>query len=211
MQRVILIVAVVLGVTYGWLRGAFVLASAAVPPSVAGAPADGTVVATFAAGCFWSAQHAFEDVTGVKAVVAGYTGGTVANPTYEQVSSGATGHAEAVEIRFDPRKVSYAQLLDRFWHEVDLFEAHRQFCDVGEDYRPAVFVHDAAQRATAESSRAHWREYFGRPIAVAVDTAGPFYPAEEYHQHYAVKNPAQYQFYRWSCGRDARLKAIWGR
>jgi peptide-methionine (S)-S-oxide reductase len=206
------VLAIALAVTYAWLRGAFVFAAGATPVTVttaSGEARDSNSVATFAAGCFWSAQLAFEDVPGVKTVLAGYTGGTVANPSYEQVSAGATGHAEAVEVRFDPARVTYVQLLDRFWHEVDLFEGHRQFCDLGDEYRPAVFVHDAAQRLAAESSRAHWQQHFGRPVRVEVTEARPFYKAEEYHQHYATKNPVQYAFYRWNCGRDARLRAIW--
>jgi peptide-methionine (S)-S-oxide reductase len=211
-QRVILALAVILAVAYAWLRGAFVLADGTRPSAVAAEVAgDGSQVATFAAGCFWSVQLAFEDIPGVQAVVAGYTGGTVADPSYEQVSAGATGHAEAVQIRFDPARVTYTALLDRFWHEVDLFEGHRQFCDLGDEYRPAVFVHDSAQRLAAESTRAHWQQYFGRPVRVEVTDAGPFFKAEAYHQHYATKNPIQYEFYRWNCGRDARLRSIWKR
>lgn len=206
-QRLILIVSFALAITYAWLRGAFVPASA--DPFVERAVPATAVVATFAAGCFWSAESAFEGMPGVVSVVAGYTGGTVANPTYEQVLSGATGHAEAVEVRFDPARVRYDELLDRFWHQVDLFAAHRQFCDLGDQYRPAVFVHDAGQRAAAERSRQHWREHFGRPIRVEVTNAGPFFRAEGYHQDYARQHPMQYRFYRWSCGRDARLREIW--
>jgi peptide-methionine (S)-S-oxide reductase len=125
------------------------------------------------------------------------------------VSAGVTGHAEAVAIRFDPARVTYAALLDRFWHQVDLFAAHQQFCDLGDQYRPAVFVHDAGQRQAAESSRQHWQEYFGRPVRVEVADAGPFYPAEAYHQNFALRHPIQYRFYRWSCGRDRRLHEIW--
>jgi peptide-methionine (S)-S-oxide reductase len=187
-QRVIFALAVILAVAYAWLRGAFVFADSTRTTVAADVSRDGGDIATFAAGCFWSAQVAFDDVRGVKSVVAGYTGGTVANPTYDQVSAGATGHAEAVQIRF---------------------EAHGQFCDLGDDYRPAVFVHDAAQRQAAESSRAHWTQYFGRPVQVAVNDAGAFYAAEDYHQHYATRHPVQYEFYRWNCGRDKRLREIW--
>jgi peptide-methionine (S)-S-oxide reductase len=206
-QRLILVSALVVALAYAWLRGAFIPLSAAPaeePPVPAALP-----VATFAAGCFWSAESAFEGTRGVRSVVAGYTGGTVANPTYAQVSAGATGHAEAVEIRFDPQAVTYAELLDRFWHQVDLFAAHQQFCDLGDQYRPAVFVHDDAQREAAESSRRHWQEHFGQPVRVDVTEAGPFYRAEAYHQNYAARHPLQYRFYRWSCGRDERLRQIW--
>jgi peptide-methionine (S)-S-oxide reductase len=125
------------------------------------------------------------------------------------VSAGATGHAEAVEIRFDPARVTYAALLDRFWHQVDLFADHRQFCDLGDQYRPGVFVHDLAQRTAAEQSRDHWRAHFGKPIRVEISDAAAFYPAEPYHQNYALRHPSQYAFYRWSCGRDQRLHEIW--
>lgn len=206
-QRGVLIAAVVLAVGYAWLRGAFVsLNAAAVDEPVRPATAR---VATFAAGCFWSAESAFEGMAGVFSVVSGYTGGGVPNPTYNQVSAGATGHAEAIEVAFDPVTVSYGELLDHFWHQVDLFTAHRQFCDLGDQYRPAVFVHDSEQRAAAELSRKHWQEHFGQPIAVEVTDAGAFYRAEEYHQNFAARHPMQYRFYRWSCGRDTRLGQIW--
>jgi peptide-methionine (S)-S-oxide reductase len=221
-QRGILITAVALATIYGWLRGGFAFVSADGPPEgghhalLGDGPTEAgrhgvqhENVATFAAGCFWSAEVAFEGLPGVSSVTAGYTGGTVANPTYAQVTAGATGHAEAVEIRFDPARVTYADLLDRFWHEIDLFAAHQQFCDLGDQYRPAVFVHDAAQREAAESSRHHWQEHFGRRIAVAIEDAGPFYRAEAHHQDFATRNPAQYRYYRWSCGRDVRLREIW--
>ena len=206
-QRTILIAALAFALGYAWLRGAFVFASGAVAPEAAVAANAGT--ATFAAGCFWSAESAFEGLPGVLRVTAGYTGGTVVKPTYEQVSAGATGHAEAVEIRFDPARVTYSQLLDHFWHQVDLFAAHQQFCDLGDQYRPAIFVHDNDQRSAAEASRRHWQEHFGRPILVEVADASPFYRAEAYHQDYAVRFPAQYRFYRWMCGRDTRLHEIW--
>jgi peptide-methionine (S)-S-oxide reductase len=207
-QRVILIVALIVATTYAWLKGAFISADAAGRGESTVAVADASL-ATFAAGCFWSAESAFEGIPGVVTVISGYTGGTVVNPTYEQVSAGATGHAEAVEVRFDPARVSYAQLLDRFWHEVDLFAAHQQFCDLGDQYRPAVYAHDPTQRAAALSSRQHWQEHFGKPIRVEIEDAGPFYRAEAYHQDYATRHSIQYRFYRWSCGRDARLREIW--
>lgn len=207
-QRVILISAIVLGVGYAWLRGAFIVAAAA--PETAHEPAPAVAsLATFAAGCFWSAESAFEGLPGVISVVSGYTGGTVANPTYEQVSAGVTGHAEAVEVRFDPGRVTYEQLLDHFWHEVDLFAAHQQFCDLGDQYRPAVFVHNAPQRAAAERTRHVLEQRFGRAVRVEISDAGSFYRAEAYHQDYAARHPLQYRFYRWNCGRDARLRQIW--
>jgi peptide-methionine (S)-S-oxide reductase len=206
-QRGVLIAAIVVALGYAWLRGAFIsLNAAAGDEPVLPASAQ---VATFAAGCFWSAESAFEGVRGVLSVVSGYTGGTTPTPTYQQVSAGATGHAEAIEVAFDPAIVSYGELLDRFWHQVDLFTAHRQFCDLGDQYRPAVFVHGPEQRAAADSSRTHWEAYFGQPIRVDITDAGAFYRAEDYHQNFAARHPIQYRFYRWSCGRDTRLAQIW--
>lgn len=214
MQRLILIVAIVLGVSYGWLRGAFDLPSTAgghTSGSVAGESAHGAhlAVATFAAGCFWCAEADFEKVAGVASVISGYTGGAVPNPTYQEVSSGGTGHAEAVEVRYDPAVVTYAQLLDRFWHDVDPFAVDRQFCDVGEQYRAEIFVHDAAQRDAAEASKRKVEQELGRPVAVRISDAGPFYRAEDYHQDYYRTHPIQYHFYRWTCGRDRRLADVW--
>jgi peptide-methionine (S)-S-oxide reductase len=205
-QRAILIAALTLGAGYAWLRGAFVIVETAPVESSVGTRGS---VATFAAGCFWSAESLFEKIPGVLSVTSGYTGGAEPNPTYAQVSAGATGHAEAVEVLFDPERVSYETLLDRFWHEIDLFAGHQQFCDLGDQYRPAVFAHDQEQRAAALASRNRWQEHFGQPVRVAVEEAGSFYVAEPYHQDYAARHPIQYAYYRWLCGRDARLRQIW--
>ena len=207
-QRIILTVAIVLGVGYGWLRGAFVgIGDTRVAAS---AIQKGLQKATFASGCFWCTEADFDKVPGVKVTTSGYIGGRVANPTYEAVSSGRTGHAEAVEVQFDSAVVSYAQLLDHFWRNVDPFAANRQFCDIGMQYRPEIFVHDAAQRAAADASKARMQQRFSEPIVVRISSAGPFYAAEEYHQDYYKKHSIQYAYYRWRCGRDARLQAIWG-
>jgi peptide-methionine (S)-S-oxide reductase len=150
-------------------------------------------------------------VRGVVSTTSGYIGGSVPNPDYESVSSGRTGHAEAVEVIYDPSLATYDDLLDHYWRNVDPFTAHRQFCDVGSQYRPEIFVIDAAQRTAAEASKARIQQRFkDRAVAVAISTAGQFYPAEDYHQDYYKKNSAQYRFYRYGCGRDARLEAIWG-
>lgn len=216
MQRLILVVAIVLGVSYGWLRGAFDLPLAITAHRTGSVEADAAAhtahlaVATFAAGCFWCAEADFEKVTGVVSATSGYTGGVVPNPTYQQVSSGGTGHAESVEVRYDPAVVTYDQLLDRFWHDVDPLAADRQFCDVGEQYRAEIFVHDPAQRAAAEASKRRVEQELGRPVAVRISDAGPFYRAEDYHQHYSRTHPIQYRFYRWTCGRDRRLAEVWG-
>jgi peptide-methionine (S)-S-oxide reductase len=208
-QRVILIVAIVLGVGYGWLSGAFVGAltgDAAAGQTPAG---RGLLKATFAAGCFWCVESDFDKVKGVISTTSGYTGGRVAKPTYEQVSAGGTGHVEAVEVVYDPAVVSYDALLDHFWHNVDPFAANRQFCDIGDQYRPEIFVHDEDQRAAAVASKARMQARFSTPIVVKITSAGPFYPAEAYHQDYYKTHSVQYRYYRWRCGRDDRLAAIW--
>ncbi len=172
-----------------------------------------SAVATFAGGCFWCMEPPFDDVDGVISTTSGYTGGKVANPTYEQVSDGGTGHAEAVQVRFVPRKVTYAQLLEIFWRNVDPITPNRQFCDGGSQYRSAIFYHDAEQRRLALASRQAIVESkrFDRPIVTEVVAAGAFYPAEDYHQDYYVKNPVRYKYYRWNCGRDQRLEQLWGK
>jgi peptide-methionine (S)-S-oxide reductase len=168
--------------------------------------------ATFAGGCFWCVEEAFEKVDGVVSATSGYIGGRVANPTYEQVSDGGTGHAEAVEIVYDPDKVSYARLLEVFWRNVDPLAVDRQFCDVGRQYRSAIFYHDEAQRSAAEATKRTLTgsKRFDRPIATEIVQAGTFYPAEEYHQDYYRKNPVRYKYYKWNCGRAQRLEELWG-
>ena len=166
--------------------------------------------ATFAGGCFWCAESDFEKVRGVISVVSGYTGGRVANPTYEQVSMGGTGHREAVEVTYDPAKVTYGQLVDVFWRNIDPLDSTGQFCDKGEQYLAAIYWHDAEQRRIAELSLRNAKRRFGN-VATDVLPAGPFYVAEGYHQDYYKKNPVRYRFYRAGCGRDARLKQVWGR
>jgi peptide-methionine (S)-S-oxide reductase len=168
--------------------------------------------ATFAGGCFWCVEADFDKVPGVRSTTSGYTGGRVAHPRYEQVSAGTTGHAEAVEIVFDPAVVSYAQLLEHFWRTIDPTVKDRQFCDVGTPYRTAIFVHDDAQFAAAQASLAalNRSKPFREPIVTAIERAGPFYAAEAYHQDYYRKNPVRYQYYRASCGRDLRLQQLWG-
>jgi peptide-methionine (S)-S-oxide reductase len=186
------------------LLAAFVLA--ATLPALA-QPAK----AVFASGCFWCTESDLEKVPGVISVVSGYSGGHVKNPTYEQVSDGGTGHREAVEVTYDPKKVSYAKLLDAFWHDVDPFDDAGQFCDKGTQYRGAIFVRDAEQRRLAEDSKRALEERFGRKMVTEIVPAAPFFPAEDYHQDYAKKNPLRYHFYRFNCGRDQRLESIWGK
>ena len=168
--------------------------------------------ATFAGGCFWCMEPPYDKLDGVSATVSGYTGGDVADPSYEQVSAGGTGHAEAVRVEYDADKVSYARLLVVFWHNIDPVAVDRQFCDEGAQYRSAIFYHNDRQRRLAERSRRLIAEsgLLDRPIATEIRAAGAFYDAEDYHQNYYEKNSYRYKFYRWSCGRDARLEAIWG-
>ena len=168
-------------------------------------------VATFAGGCFWCVEADFDKVEGVISTTSGYTGGHTVNPGYEDVVRGGTGHAEAVEIAFDPARVSYQKLLDVFWHNVDPLAKDRQFCDRGNQYRSAIFYHGEEQHRLAEASRAAVAARFKPPIQTEIVAAGPFYKAEGYHQDYYKKNPVRYNFYRFNCGRDARLEELWGR
>ena len=215
-HRWILFAALAIATGYLWLSGGFVgVAGKGLGPAAAGVQSapdvqkQGLQLATFASGCFWCTEADFDKVKGVVSTTSGYTGGKVPNPTYRQVSGGATGHAEAVQVVFDPAVVTYEQLLDHYWRNVDPFVAHRQFCDVGSQYRPEIFVHSEAQRAAAVASKARLQERFRAPIVAAGSPAGPLYRAEEYHQDYYKKNSAQYRFYRYGCGRDRRLEEIW--
>ncbi len=168
--------------------------------------------ATFAGGCFWCMEPPFDKLDGVISTTSGYIGGDKKNPTYEEVSTGGTGHAEAVEIVWDPAKISYNALLVVFWHNIDPTVRNRQFCDVGSQYRTAIFYHDAQQKALAEASKAALERSkpFSDPVVTEIVAAGTFTPAEEYHQDYYLKNPVRYKFYRTTCGRDSRLRQLWG-
>jgi peptide-methionine (S)-S-oxide reductase len=226
-QRAILVLAVIAGVGYVWLRGGFIPVSEAVAgagdrgrfrlrqdygghvagPGLRANPALRT--ALFAGGCFWSMEKAFDELP-VVSTTSGFTGGRVPNPTYDQVSRGGTGHAEAVLVTYDPAVVSYQRLLDHYWRNVDPFVSHRQFCDVGDEYRPEIFVATEEERTAAAASVSAVAARFGRTVQVRISSAGPFYPAEPYHQDYHRRYAAQYTYYRWQCGRDARLAQIWG-
>ncbi len=170
----------------------------------------GEAEAVFAAGCFWCVESAFDDMPGVIEAVSGYTGGATPKPTYYQVGAGKTGHTEAVRVVYDPKKVSYEQLLQVFWHNVDPFDPDGQFCDQGDQYRPGVFPVDAAQAAAAAASKAAADKRLGKPTVVQIAQAGPFWMAEDYHQDYHRTNTLKYRYYRWGCGRDARLTEVWG-
>lgn len=173
----------------------------------------GLAKATFAGGCFWCMQPPFDKLPGVVSTTAGYTGGHKAKPTYEEVSAGGTGHAEAVEITYDPKKIGYDKLLEVFWHNVDPTDAGGQFCDRGDQYRSEIFYHNEEQKRLAEESKAALEKSkpFKEPIVTKIVAATEFYPAEEYHQEYYKKNPLRYKIYRYGCGRDKRLEQLWGK
>jgi peptide-methionine (S)-S-oxide reductase len=199
----------------GAVLGAACLAAGArnaAEPASAGPPPAGLSRAIFAGGCFWCMEPPFEKLTGVHSVTSGYIGGKEKNPTYEQVSNHQTGHAEAVEILFDPKKVTYERLLEVFWHNVDPTTNAGQFCDRGHQYRTGIFVVDAEQRRLAEASKQQIErtKRFGPPVLTAIEDAATFYRAEEYHQDFYKKSPVRYYSYRTGCGRDARLKELWG-
>ncbi len=181
------------------------------PTVQAATNAKGEAVAIFAGGCFWCMEPPFDALPGVISTTSGYTGGHTKDPTYEQTSAGGTGHTEAIQVRYNPAKVSYEKLLDVFWHNIDPFAVDRQFCDGGNQYRSGIFPTGAEQRRLAEASKQAFAARFKKPITTEITNATAFYPAEEYHQDYYTKNAVRYKFYRYNCGRDARLEEIWGK
>ena len=183
-------------------------ACTASPPVERVAPAN-AVTATFAAGCFWCVEEAFEKAPGVVDAVSGYTGGSTDNPTYEAVSAGGTGHYEAVQVTYDPARITYAQLLDVYWKNVDPFDPTGQFCDKGASYRAAVFPATPKETEAAAASGRAVAQRFGQPVAVEIRPAAPFFEAETYHQDFYLKNPQAYRFYKWRCGRAQRLEQLW--
>jgi peptide-methionine (S)-S-oxide reductase len=186
---------------------------AAAQADKAGAAREGLARATFAGGCFWCMEPPYDKLEGVVSTTSGYAGGELKNPSYEQVSAGGTGHAEVVQVVYDPRKVSYEKLLNVFWHNIDPLTANAQFCDSGNQYRSAIFYHDEHQKRLAEQSKQRLvaSERFDQPIVTEIVPASRFYRAEGYHQDYYLKNPWQYKFYRYACGRDQRLEELWGK
>jgi len=194
---------------------AFSLSAYAADSSPAAKPAStaGYARATFAGGCFWCMEPPFDKLTGVISTIAGYMGGTTKNPTYEQISTGRTGHTEVVQIEYDPKRISYEKLLEVFWRNIDPTQRDGQFCDFGSQYRTAVFFHNEEQRKLAEASRTALMKNkpFRGEIVTEITRAPEFYRAEEYHQDFYLKNPARYKIYRTGCGRDARLAELWGR
>jgi peptide-methionine (S)-S-oxide reductase len=211
MRRIILTVAIILAA----IAAATHPHAAEAPAARAGSgqPMDGREKATFAGGCFWCMEPPFDELPGVISTTSGYTGGQKKNPTYEEVSGGGTGHTESVEVLFDPAKVTYRQLLDVFWKNIDPITPDRQFCDVGSQYRSAIFYHSeeqkslalATKKAIADSGR------FKQPIVTEIVAAAPFYRAEEYHQDYYKKNPIRFKYYKFGCGREKRLEQLWAK
>ncbi len=195
-----------------FLTAALLLLGVATTSTTATAADEDLATAIFAGGCFWCMEPPYDELDGVKATVSGYIGGHVDNPSYEQVSSGGTGHAEVVKVSYDPEVVDYATLLEVFWRNIDPLTANRQFCDRGSQYRSAIFYVDEEQKRQAEASLAELERSgrFSQPIVTEITAATTFYPAEEYHQDYYRKNPLRYKFYRYNCGRDQRLAEVWG-
>ena len=195
--------------TIGAIGGGALAAEETVSPP---AP-KGEATATFAGGCFWCVESDFDTVPGVLRTISGYTGGTLIDPTYKQVTAGGTGHLEAVRIFFDPKKVSYGTLLEIFWRSVDPTDDGGQFCDRGESYETAIFANSADQKRLAEASKQKLQAsgVLKRPIVTPIETAGPFYPAEDYHQDFYKKSSLRYRIYRYGCGRDARVRKLWGK
>ena len=191
---------------------AILLTSISVFPASAANGADtGMATATFAGGCFWCMEPPYDELDGVLSTTSGYIGGEKADPTYHEVSAGNTGHAEAVQVSYDPTKISYEKLLEVFWRNVDPTVKDRQFCDIGNQYRTGIFYHDDEQKRLAENSKSQLEstKSFPAPIVTEIVAAGKFYPAEDYHQDYYLTNPLRYKFYRYNCGRDKRLSELW--
>ena len=166
--------------------------------------------ATFAGGCFWCMEPPFDELAGVISTTSGYIAGKTKNPTYEQVSSGSTGHAEALQVVYDPKKITYEKLLEVFWRNIDPLAANGQFCDLGSQYRSGIFYHDGNQKSAAEKSKKSIQSRFKQPVATEITAATVFYPAEDYHQDYYKKNPVRYKLYSHGCGRAQRLEEVWG-
>lgn len=205
----VIVLSLIAGLAVFGLRFADVVSGvSAAPPAP---PPAGSAVAIFAGGCFWCVESDFDKVPGVLSTTSGYIGGTAADATYSEVSSGGTGHAEAVKIVYDPKMVTYDKLLYVFWRNIDPLTKDAQFCDYGPQYRSAIFYLDDTQKQSAEASKAALQPRFKRPIVTEIVKAGPFYAAEAYHQDYYKTNPVRYKFYRYNCGRDARLDEVWGK
>jgi peptide-methionine (S)-S-oxide reductase len=210
MTRFLALLVLIGGTALAWSQAPTPAPQTAAPQATQ-AP-EGRAVATFAGGCFWCVEADFDKVEGVISTTSGYTGGKEPDPNYQQVSSGRTGHTEAVEIVYDPAKVTYAKLLDVFWRNHDPLAKNRQFCDSGPQYRAGIFFHNDEQRKLAEETKKQAQAKFApRVVHTEVTAASQFYKAEDYHQDYYTKNPVRYKFYRYNCGRDQRLEELWGK
>ena len=195
-----------------WVAAILIAAGTAAYAQAADPSGPPRATATFAGGCFWCVEADFDKVAGIISTTSGYIGGKAANPSYEQVVTGNTGHAEAVEIVYDPAKVSFQKLLEVFWRNHDPLVKDRQFCDRGNQYRAGIYYHDDEQRRLAEASKVETQKRFApRVVHTEIVKAGPFYKAEDYHQGYHENNPLRYKFYRLNCGRDQRLEELWGK
>jgi peptide-methionine (S)-S-oxide reductase len=195
-----------------WLAAIFLVLAAGAHAQTATVEDSGErALATFAGGCFWCMQPPYDKLDGVISTTAGYAGGPELNPSYHDVARGLTGHAEVVQVEYDPTRISYATLLHVFWRNIDPFAVDRQFCDSGRQYRSVIYYHDETQRMAAEASLAEKTARFSETIATRIEPVGnTFHPAEDYHQDYYLKNPVRYRYYRFNCGRDRRLAQIWG-
>jgi peptide-methionine (S)-S-oxide reductase len=189
------------------------MASAPVTNAAQESSASRPEKATFAGGCFWCMEEALDKLQGVVSTISGYMGGQKSKPTYEEVSAGGTGHAEVVQIVYDPAKLSYEKILELYWHNIDPTTPNKQFCDVGNQYRPAIFYHNETQKRLAEESKkvVEKTKKFPEQIATEIVPATEFFPAEEYHQNFYQKNPLRYKFYKFQCGRAQRLEQLWGK
>ena len=192
------------------MRRAVLLIALGILTLMPAAAEDSTSTAVFAGGCFWCMEPPYDKTDGVIATVSGYSGGRTENPTYYEVSSGTTGHLEVLRVEYDPAKVSYEELLEIFWRNIDPLDPRGQFCDKGEQYMSAIFVRNDEERKAAEASKAAVEAKLGQASTTKILPAAKFYPAEDYHQDYYKKNPMRYKLYRWNCGRDSRLKQLWG-
>jgi peptide-methionine (S)-S-oxide reductase len=209
--RILLMIAATFALAIGFAAAQDVVeVQLAEEPKAERAPPPKVAIAVFGGGCFWCMEKPYDQLEGVYMTTSGYAGGHVERPSYEQVSAGGTGHVEVVQVRYDPDKVSYAKLLNVYWRNIDQIAVNRQFCDGGPQYRSVIFYADEEQRALAEASRAELQNSFEAPIATEILPLSSFWPAEDYHQDYYQRNPIRYSYYRSRCGRDARLRQIWG-
>ena len=204
------LLALALVLIVGAVAAVYLLTRPGEAPAQIGPVSGRTASAVFAGGCFWCTESDFDHIPGVISTTSGYAGGHVANPTYEQVSEGGTGHIESVRVVYDPARVSYSTLVELFFRTIDPLDAGGSFCDRGYQYRSAIFVADAEERRVAETAAAQASRQLGRTVATLILPARNFYPAEDSHQAYYRKNSYRYRFYRWNCARDARIEELWG-